>query len=41
MAQAFRHFRYLTLPENPSSTFIEDAYRRAISATLSDLDVKE
>ena len=24
-----------------SSTFIEDAYRRAVSATLSQLDVKE
>ena len=26
---------------NPSSTFIEDAYRRAVSATLSELDTTE
>jgi hypothetical protein len=29
--------RYVT----PSATFIEDAYRRAVSATLADLEVEE
>jgi len=36
--EAFRQLEYLMSPDRPSATFIEDAYRRAVSATLSALD---
>jgi len=34
---AFGQLRYLTPPESPSATFVEDAYRRAVSGTLGKL----
>jgi hypothetical protein len=37
MQHPFRQFRYLTPPETPSATFIEDAYRRAVSGALAGL----
>jgi hypothetical protein len=37
MRQAFGQFQYPTSPETPSATFIEDAYRRAVSGTLAGL----
>jgi hypothetical protein len=30
--------QYLTPPETPSATFIEDAYRRAVSGALTGLE---
>jgi hypothetical protein len=36
-----RQLQYLTLPQRPSETFIEDAYQRAISATLGELTEQE
>jgi hypothetical protein len=36
-AQAFREFQYPTSPERPSATFIEDAYRRAVTSALGEL----
>lgn len=29
--------QYPTSPERPSATFIEDAYRRAVTSTLAEL----
>jgi len=39
--EVFRQLRYLTPPERPSATFIEDAYRRAVAATLGELSGEE
>jgi len=35
--RVFGQLQYPTPPERPSATFIEDAYRRAVTETVNEL----
>jgi hypothetical protein len=35
--EAFRQLEYPMSPERPSATFVEDAYRHAVTTTLGEL----